>query len=665
VSDVFVSYARSAADQAQRIAETLRGLGYSVWLDDALPAHRSYAEVIEERLTAAKAVVVIWSAEAIRSEWVQSEADRARLGHKLVQLTVDGVTPPMPFDRIQCADLVGWKGDPAAVGWRKVVESVGELVASASQGDTPMRGSGASEDRRAKSSRRWLAALGAGTLVVAIGFGCWWLLARPSTPSAAARVAVLPFDTPGGSRDAEAFAAGLQDETLGVLSNDHVEAVSRTESAELRGPNAGAAIARFGVGLLLDGSVESDGSSLHVHAHLDDANGRVTLWSKDFQGTESDPAALQATVAARVTDVAGYALEARAARPPLDAQAMIALLRATDSMTNPTDPDGGGAEALGASQDLREVTRRAPAWSIGHARLALALSQSRDTFAEARQEAQRALALDSHAAEAYLALATIEPPSHWSVREHLLDSAIAADPRFSFAALFQARLLIQVGRSADALPLAQRAAALRPLFAGGQSTLGDLLVQGGQVAAGREVLDRAAALWPQGVRIKVERLYVVLGLDDMNEALALIDSPQTRPPYIAATQLSPWRAAIIAKRSRDPAEMHAAAAAVRQAADTGAMPAQDALGLCAMLGDLDCAFAEADRFYAGSAETSFLFAGASSPMRRDRRFMALAAKIGLVDYWRSSGHWPDFCAQPGLPYDCKTEAAHLTKGPTS
>src|SRR5579864_4475255 len=111
MADVFLSYAHSTATQAQQIAGALRGLGYEVWLDDALPAHRSYAEVIEERLATAKAVVVIWSADAVRSEWVQSEADRARSERKLVQLTLDGSKLPMPFDRIQCADLAGWTGD--------------------------------------------------------------------------------------------------------------------------------------------------------------------------------------------------------------------------------------------------------------------------------------------------------------------------------------------------------------------------------------------------------------------------------------------------------------------------------------------------------------------------------------------------------------------------
>ena len=128
MSQVFISYARSTADRAQKITEALRGLGYQVWIDDELPAHRSYTEVLKERLDAARAVVVVWSADAVKSEWVQSEADHARLEHKLVQITLDGSALPMPFDRIQCADLAGWAGEPDAPGWTKVVSSVTELV---------------------------------------------------------------------------------------------------------------------------------------------------------------------------------------------------------------------------------------------------------------------------------------------------------------------------------------------------------------------------------------------------------------------------------------------------------------------------------------------------------------------------------------------------------
>src|SRR5216684_8608226 len=98
MSDIFISYARSTAAQAQQVAEGLRALGYGVWRDDEIPAHRAYADVIQERLKAAKAVLVVWSAEAVRSEWVRSEAERARAERKLVQLNLDGAELPMPFD---------------------------------------------------------------------------------------------------------------------------------------------------------------------------------------------------------------------------------------------------------------------------------------------------------------------------------------------------------------------------------------------------------------------------------------------------------------------------------------------------------------------------------------------------------------------------------------
>ncbi len=70
MSNIFISYARATEGQARAVAEALRTMGHGVWLDDELPAHRAYADVIEERLKSARAVVVIRSAEAVRSHWV-------------------------------------------------------------------------------------------------------------------------------------------------------------------------------------------------------------------------------------------------------------------------------------------------------------------------------------------------------------------------------------------------------------------------------------------------------------------------------------------------------------------------------------------------------------------------------------------------------------------
>ena len=105
MADVFVSYARPDEPHAKRVADALREQGYRVWRDDELPAHRAYAEVIEERLKSAQAVVVLWSAGAAKSQWVRAEADVARSRGILVQAALDGTVPPIPFNQIQCADL--------------------------------------------------------------------------------------------------------------------------------------------------------------------------------------------------------------------------------------------------------------------------------------------------------------------------------------------------------------------------------------------------------------------------------------------------------------------------------------------------------------------------------------------------------------------------------
>ncbi len=105
MSHIFISYARETEAEAQRVADTLRALGHEVWRDDEIPAHRQFGEMIEERLASAKVVLVLWSAEAARSEWVRSEASGARAMGKLVQSTLDQSPLPMPFD--QCYGAAG------------------------------------------------------------------------------------------------------------------------------------------------------------------------------------------------------------------------------------------------------------------------------------------------------------------------------------------------------------------------------------------------------------------------------------------------------------------------------------------------------------------------------------------------------------------------------
>jgi TolB-like protein len=265
MSDVFISYARSTAKQAQAAAEALKALGYSVWLDDELLAHHAYTHAIEEQLTAAKAALVIWSAEAVKSEWVLSEANRAREEHKLVQVTVDGARLPMPFDQTQCADLAGWSGDASAPGWRKVIASIAEMVGGPGAGP-----------------------------VVADG-----PLPLPSKPS----IAVMPFANLSGDPEQEYFADGMVAEITGALSRfKSLFVIASGSTLSFKGKGAGPQeVARqLGVRFVLEGSVRKAANRVRIAVQLTDATDGLQIWSDRFEDTLEDVFALQDSVALNV-----------------------------------------------------------------------------------------------------------------------------------------------------------------------------------------------------------------------------------------------------------------------------------------------------------------------------------------------------------------------------
>lgn len=127
MSDVFISYSREDQEVVRRLAEAVKRQGYDVWWDDQLPPHLSYGDVIAQKVGGAQAAIVVWSAHAIQSEWVRAEADMARNQKKLIQTSIDGRDPPMPFNQLHYVSLADWDGSEDHPGWSKVKESLAAL----------------------------------------------------------------------------------------------------------------------------------------------------------------------------------------------------------------------------------------------------------------------------------------------------------------------------------------------------------------------------------------------------------------------------------------------------------------------------------------------------------------------------------------------------------
>ena len=417
---------------------------------------------------------------------------------------------------------------------------------------------------------------------------------------------------------------------------------------------------------MLDGAVGSANGSINVRLHLDDPARQTIIWSEDFERPAAEAQSLQSEVAAKATHVAAAAVQARAAGVT-DPVTLGDFVAAKEHIHFDW---GSGMEA--AEPLLRRVIARAPRFAGGHAYLAESLaSQSfapgdphgAEQKTEAEREAHEALRLDPKGYGAFHPLAELRPPLDWRGREALMDKAIALNPEDAGYQYFDSENLALEGRLKAAAEAARRAVSFDPLWPGPTMRLGYLLLETGRISEGLQTFERMSKLWPRHYATLSGRFWASALYGQPDAALALLAAPDTRPPDIDAPAAELWRAFLTALKSGRPDDRARAIAALRGAPDKGLLEPGPAMTLLARLGDKDGASAIAEKYVerinldTWASGPPFLFVSQTAALRQDPQFMSLAARLGLVDYWRSTGRWPDFCAEPHLPYDCKTEAA--------
>jgi TolB-like protein len=521
----------------------------------------------------------------------------------------------------------------------------------------------------------WAWAVAALVFLAAAGSGSWLIHERFVAANAPARVAVLPFDAIGANPQARAFADGLLDDLVGALSANQVDAVSRSESLALRGPQAHERLMRLGAAYVLDGAVESDGTTLRVRVHLGDVRERLTLWSKDFSAPVGDAEALRAQVATRTIDVTHWLTLPGIRRARADAPTLAAYTDASDSMQN------GGVDPAVAIVKYRQVVARAPSFSYGHSGLAFALLNSLPSLpaqarakvlAQSLEEARTTLLLDPRNGEGYLLLEGLTPLWSWRVREDLLAKGLAVDPEPPILPMNQGSLLAQVGRTGEAVAVTKRAVAAEPYLGWAQRQLAYFLATAGRTEEAQSALAERWLGREVGEPRRPTEFLLAVQTAPGSRAIAMLDDPAMRALLGSAGAVDVERSSLRALASGGASDRNAAAGHMRAAVEAGAFPAPLAVSQLSALGDVDGAFAAANRAFTPetmgapksltwgeSIGTEVLFSPPAAAMRKDVRFMRLTARLGLVDYWRASGHWPDFCSEPGLPYDCKAEAARV------
>jgi adenylate cyclase len=374
VTDVFVSYARPDEPLARRVAEALRAEGYQVWRDDELPAHRAYSDVIEERLSSARAVVVLWSAEAAKSQWVRAEADAAREAGTLVQAILENAVPPMPFNQIQCADLSGWEGDTDTAGWRKLAASVRAL---AGPGGT----SKPEEGRRQRP-------------------GC--------------SICVLPFANMSGDPEQEYFSDGISEDITTDLSKVSALSVTARNTAftfKGRAVDVCEIARKLAVSHVLEGSVRKAGGRVRITAQLIDGATGDHLWAERYDRDLTDIFEIQDEISKAIVDALKLKLlpaEKKAIENRGTANSDAYNLYLLARQTWITGDFGDRRREDKVIRICKRAVELDPDYAQAWALMGLAQASLRHGFADADVEddgsaaAERALALDANIAEAHL-----------------------------------------------------------------------------------------------------------------------------------------------------------------------------------------------------------------------------------------------------------------------
>ena len=136
MTDIFISYKREERVAAQRFADSLSSAGYSVWWDLELVGGEDFSSVIRKKIDAAKCVIVLWSNQSVRSEYVQAEAEYARKLGKVLPVFIDDVRPialPLMLQGLHTLDCSGWDGSRVSDLFSELTNHVNRKVGRTKQ----------------------------------------------------------------------------------------------------------------------------------------------------------------------------------------------------------------------------------------------------------------------------------------------------------------------------------------------------------------------------------------------------------------------------------------------------------------------------------------------------------------------------------------------------
>ena len=646
MAKLFLSYSRKDEAKSRRFTDWLEREGHDVWRDEEdIGGGASFSLEIERALKSSEAVLVLWSVDSVQSAWVRDEAGYGRDAGKLIPFSLDGTEPPLGFRQFQSISLVRWKGHREPQNADRIRQAVAR-VTDLRPGEPSPRPTASRHSLPKPLSKPLLVGAAAALPATAVLASLLW---QHWSSDQQIAIAVLPSPQSSDRAMATDYANVAAADMAAFLPR-------RFDRATVIAPaDAGGAGSSYRMLI----TTNPAGAGANASLTLSDQDGRTTLWSRNWSVNDTSGADLKAEVSASASKAALCLTDARGGRRRLSQPALGLYLSGCTGLgdTKLSDTD---FETI-----FERVTKLAPDFAPGWTNLAL----SRANFAQDREDGSpAAYASAVQRARQAIAVARKMAPNSalpYHAEYHLisnddfralriLDKAAELDPDDGLIQMHISDELMAVGRTSDSVKAAQRAVELEPSAPYARSQYILALVYSGGFSKAKADIAEARKKWPNDPSIDFADFGLQYRYGDPRVALELLP----KITDLSDADTAPIRKVIAARLDPSEAKIDEAIAALN--ARWSAEPRTRNLVLLA-LGN----FGRVDEVYRLLEDPAFqpfvsknaLFRPDFAAVRADPRFMQVAARLGLVRYWRETGYWPDFCSGEQLRYDCKAEAA--------
>ncbi|MCU1247619.1 MAG: Tetratricopeptide 2 repeat protein [Edaphobacter sp.] len=325
-------------------------------------------------------------------------------------------------------------------------------------------------------------------------------------------IAVLPFADMSAAKDQEYFSDGLAEQLINDLAKiSGLNVVGRSSAFQFKGKNEDVRDVgrKLGVANVLEGSVRRDGNHVRITAELIKADDGFQLWSqtydreiKDIFGVEDD-IAQAATEALRLKLMGGNGQPVASNLRSTNPEAYQAYLQAEYFRGRGQSKENLDKALAYTDTAINLDEKYAPAWAlrslVQNAMAESGLTDTTEGFRKARDDAERAIALDPTLASAYLALATTQIFYDWDWDAGNTSLTKAAELEPGSVEIFRLRSYLSrvVGNLDQANKLYEQAVALDPLRTNSHLGRGYLLYVAGRYDEAQTALQKAQDLNPQ------------------------------------------------------------------------------------------------------------------------------------------------------------------------